>query len=228
MSQSNGKNGKQLRQFTPEEKATILRRHLADKVPVSDLCDEYHIQPTLFYLWQRQAFEPLCAALQDGRTRRGQTQAASADRLRITALEARIAKKDEIIAEVSEEFLALKKSLGRAKRPMAASLLIPFQLSPFARPQRASCDAGIVPESGEPIIHNRRFRRAAVRRALRRKVPFNTGNRVRIAIVPHLKPSSFENASRTPRGASGRIAATMVAVRSDDRQMPLPRQARVP
>ena len=31
---------KKRRRFTPEDKATILRRHLADKVPVSDLCDE--------------------------------------------------------------------------------------------------------------------------------------------------------------------------------------------
>lgn len=32
---------------------TILRRHLAAKVPVSDLCDEYRIQLSLFYVWQR-------------------------------------------------------------------------------------------------------------------------------------------------------------------------------
>ena len=112
MSPSNGKKGKQRRQFTPEDKATILRRHLADHVAVSDLCDEYHIQPTLFYLWQRQAFEQLSAALQDGRARRSQTQAVSADRVRITALEARLAKKDAIIAAVSEEYLAVKKKLG--------------------------------------------------------------------------------------------------------------------
>ena len=49
MSQANGRNGKR-RQLTAEEKATILRRHLADEVPVPDFCDEYHIQPTLFYL----------------------------------------------------------------------------------------------------------------------------------------------------------------------------------
>src|SRR5437773_6818919 len=97
----NRDNGKR-RSFTPDEKATILRRHLADKVPVSDLCDEYHIQPTLFYLWQRQAFEHLSAALQDGRTRRGEQQTASADRARAAALEARLAKKDAVIAEISE------------------------------------------------------------------------------------------------------------------------------
>jgi len=39
------------RQFTADEKATILRRHLVDKIPVSDLCDEYRLQPSLFYVW---------------------------------------------------------------------------------------------------------------------------------------------------------------------------------
>ena len=43
---------KKRRPFTSEDKAAILRRHLADKVPVSDLCDEYTIQPSLFYPWQ--------------------------------------------------------------------------------------------------------------------------------------------------------------------------------
>lgn len=113
MSESNGRNGRR-RHFTPEEKATILRRHLADKVPVSDLCDEHHIQPTLFYLWQRQALDHLSAALQDGRTLRSQRQTVSADRARVTALEARLARKDAIIAEVSEEYLALKKKLGES------------------------------------------------------------------------------------------------------------------
>lgn len=123
MSRENGVNGKgdsdgaaerTRRHFTPEEKATILRRHLADKVAVSTLCDEYRIQPTLFYLWQRQALENLSAALQDGRTLRGQAQTASADRAQVAILEAKLAKKDEIIAFVSEEHLALKKKLGES------------------------------------------------------------------------------------------------------------------
>ena len=105
-------NGTTRRHFTPDEKATILRRHLGDKVPVSDLCDEYHIQPSLFYLWQRQALEHLGAAFQDGRARRGQEQRVQGERDRIAVLEARLAKKDAVIAEVSEEYLALKKKLG--------------------------------------------------------------------------------------------------------------------
>ena len=80
MSQTNGKDRKPRRRFTADEKATILRRHLADKDAVSDLCDEYQIQPTLFYLWQRQALERLSEVLQDGRKVRGEAQVASADR----------------------------------------------------------------------------------------------------------------------------------------------------
>lgn len=117
MSESNGKQ-RQRRRFSPEDKATILRRHLVDRVPVSDLCDEYKIQPTLFYLWQRQAFEHLGAALQDGRTVRGQQQqlqqTGAADKARADALEAKLAKKDAIIAFIAAEHLALKKSLGES------------------------------------------------------------------------------------------------------------------
>jgi transposase-like protein len=114
MSRENERNGRQRRHFSPDEKATILRRHLADKVPVSDLCDEYHIQPSLFYIWQRQAFENLGAAFQDGRTRRGEDKTAQREQQRIAALEAKLAKKDAVIAEVSEEYLALKKKLGES------------------------------------------------------------------------------------------------------------------
>jgi transposase-like protein len=111
MSRRSGKQ-KARRQFAPEEKATILRRHLVDKVAVSDLCDEYAIQPTHFYLWQRQAFEHLGATLQVGRTQRGAAQAGAAERARVAALEAKLAKEDAVIAEVSEEYLALEKTLG--------------------------------------------------------------------------------------------------------------------
>jgi transposase-like protein len=31
---------KQGKHYTPEEKAAILRRHLVERMPISDLCDE--------------------------------------------------------------------------------------------------------------------------------------------------------------------------------------------
>jgi transposase-like protein len=45
------------RQFTPQQKVAILREHLVEHVPVSDLCDKHKLHPTLFYQWQKAFFE---------------------------------------------------------------------------------------------------------------------------------------------------------------------------
>ena len=43
--------------YTPEDKVRILKRHLVERIPVSDLCDEYRLQPKVFYTWQQQFFD---------------------------------------------------------------------------------------------------------------------------------------------------------------------------
>lgn len=95
------------RNFTSEEKVRILRRHLIDQVPVSDLCDELGLQPTVFYRWQKEFFEHGAAAFE----RQGNGKERGYQR-RIEALEAKIKRKDEVLAELMEEHVALKKSLG--------------------------------------------------------------------------------------------------------------------
>jgi transposase len=40
---------KERKHYTAEEKVAVLRRHLLDKVPVSDLCGELSLKPTVFY-----------------------------------------------------------------------------------------------------------------------------------------------------------------------------------
>jgi len=50
--------------YTPEEKVAILKRHLVEEVPVSDLCDELGLNPTVFYSWQKPFFENGAAAFQ--------------------------------------------------------------------------------------------------------------------------------------------------------------------
>ena len=45
------------RHFTGAQKLAILREHLIEKVPISDVCQKHGIQPTLFYLWQKKLFE---------------------------------------------------------------------------------------------------------------------------------------------------------------------------
>jgi len=100
------------RKFSAEEKAAILRKHLVDKKPVSDVCDEYGIQPSVFYGWQRQLMENMASALDGGSGRRQRNGREEKLTRKLDALEAKLAKKDNVIAEVTEEFVRLKKSLG--------------------------------------------------------------------------------------------------------------------
>jgi transposase len=41
----------QRKSFTAAEKVAILRLHLVEKVPVSDLCDKHGMAPNMFYRW---------------------------------------------------------------------------------------------------------------------------------------------------------------------------------
>jgi transposase-like protein len=60
---------KHRKHYTPEEKVSILCRHLVEKVPVSDLCQEQKLQPTVFYRWLKEFFEngaPSCMTPRQG------------------------------------------------------------------------------------------------------------------------------------------------------------------
>lgn len=99
------------RHFTTEQKVEILRRHMVEKVPVSDLCNELEIQPSVFYQWQRQVHDNLAGALTTptpaGPSRREKDLTAENARLK-----AQLAKKDGVIAEIAAEYTQLKKELG--------------------------------------------------------------------------------------------------------------------
>ena len=100
---------KERKHYTAEEKVAILRRHLFDKVPVSDLCEELALQPTVFYRWQKELFENGASAFQlRGRPR----HQAEEKQKRIEFLEKKVQTKDEVLAELMAEHIALKKSLG--------------------------------------------------------------------------------------------------------------------
>src|SRR5277367_435406 len=95
---------KQRKQYAPEEKVAILRRHLLEKEPISKLCDEVGLQPTVFYRWQKEFFENGAAAFEQKRPTNH-----SADQERIAYLQKKIQTKDEVLAELMAEHVALKK-----------------------------------------------------------------------------------------------------------------------
>ena len=103
---------KSRRHYTTEQKVAILKRHMVDKVPVSDLCNELELQPSVFYQWQRQVFENLAAAFATPATASGASKREKELATRTKELEAKLAKKDNVIAEISAEYVQLKKELG--------------------------------------------------------------------------------------------------------------------
>ena len=108
MSNRKKKGARTRRQFSTEEKAAILRRPLVDKTPIADICNELSLQPSLFYQWLRVVHENLAGALAPATptepSRREKELAA-----KVAYLEERVAKKDSVIAEISAEFVQLKK-----------------------------------------------------------------------------------------------------------------------
>lgn len=95
---------KKRRTFTPEEKVKILKEHLIDRKAVSDICDVYQLQPVLFYKWQKQFFEQGHQAF----TR----TAKDTSHKTISKLEEKLSYKNEVLAELMGEHVALKKKLG--------------------------------------------------------------------------------------------------------------------
>jgi transposase len=97
------------RHFTAEEKVAALKRHLLEKVPVSDLCDQLGIAPTLFYRWQKEFFENGQSAFDNGRKSKAVEDAKDK---KIEQLQAKLVRKNEVMAELMEAHTELKKSLG--------------------------------------------------------------------------------------------------------------------
>src|SRR5436190_24085113 len=101
---------KQRKHYSAPDKVAILRLHLLEKKPVSDVCEQFGIQPNLFYRWQKEFFDNGPAAFEQTGKRRKAVEDVK-DR-KITALEAKLRQKNEVLAEVMQEYVQLKKELG--------------------------------------------------------------------------------------------------------------------
>ena len=106
MSKNKSKRTRQYR--APSLKAELLRKHHVDKVPISDLCDQNQLQPSVFYTWQRQLWDQASIVFAEAKpsSREQELEAENA------ALRAKLAKKEHVIAELSEELIDAKKTSG--------------------------------------------------------------------------------------------------------------------
>ncbi len=103
----------QRRRFEAAEKVKIIREHLVDKRPLSEVCDQYGIAPTQFYQWQKQFFEHGLSAFEPKNVSREYVLENQ-----LKQLNTKLARKDEVIAELVEHNIDLKKSMARTERRM--------------------------------------------------------------------------------------------------------------
>ena len=99
---------KERRRFEAAEKVKIIREHLLEAKPISQLCEKYGIAPTQFYQWQKTFFENGASAFE--------SKKASKEyglENQIKQLGKKLIKKDEVIAELVEHNIDLKKKNGR-------------------------------------------------------------------------------------------------------------------
>lgn len=101
--------GRPRKHYSGAEKMAILREHLIEHVPISEVCARHNLQPTVFYQWQKKLFEDGAAVFENPRSGRARADGAAR---RIEALQAKLAQKNEVVAELMAEHVALKKSLG--------------------------------------------------------------------------------------------------------------------
>ncbi len=103
---------KQRRHFADHEKVAIIKRHLLEKVPISDLCDQLNIYPSQVHDWLKKFFENGHLAFANGRDGRQAKAAQDAKDLKIQQLEAKVQKKNEVMAELMEALTEEKKRTG--------------------------------------------------------------------------------------------------------------------
>ena len=107
---------KRRKKYTVEEKVNIIKEHQVNEVPISDLCDQHQLQPSVFYWWQRQLFAQGTAAFENDE-KREVTQLKK----KIEQLESKVATKNEVLGELMEAHIALKKVLGKNDIKLANS-----------------------------------------------------------------------------------------------------------
>lgn len=100
------------RHLSPEQKVAIVREHLLEGVPISDLCDKHQIHATQYYNWQKQLFENAHQCYQRKTNSANAKRQDDAQKIKIDQLEAKLQSRNEVVAELLEEHVKLKKASG--------------------------------------------------------------------------------------------------------------------
>ena len=99
------------KRYTGAEIIGFLREHIVDGKQVSEVCAKAGIHPKKFYRWRATLLDG-GAGVFDRKGERTTVREGEAAQAKIEALEQRLQKKHEVLSELMEEHVALKKTLG--------------------------------------------------------------------------------------------------------------------
>lgn len=99
------------KRYSPEQKVAVLIELFKNGKKLSDLAEEYSVQPNMILKWQKQLFE---GAVNTFAITRKDTTDKARDR-KIEELEKQLAHKDMVIASLVTENLGLKKNYSGLK-----------------------------------------------------------------------------------------------------------------
>ncbi len=97
----------QRKHLSGKEKMIILRELLENKVPIGELAEKYHIHPNVIYNWKKILFEKGDALFGEKREK-----SSSKSEEKITRLEAKLKVRNDLISEILEDNIRLKKSMN--------------------------------------------------------------------------------------------------------------------
>lgn len=102
------------RMFDSTKKADVVRRHLKDGVPVSELAKELDVQPSHIHQWIHAALSQLEKAFEkpDKKPQRTAKKLEQLKDKKIDKLQQQLINRNEVIAELMEENVKAKKLNG--------------------------------------------------------------------------------------------------------------------
>ncbi len=92
-----------------QEKVAILRQHLLEDTTISDVCEANQLQPSVYYRWQKQFFEQGTAAFHSAKSEKTQVTKL---KQQVATLKGKLQTKNEVLSELMEEHVMLKKKIG--------------------------------------------------------------------------------------------------------------------
>jgi transposase-like protein len=95
--------------LTPEQKVIILRELLENQVPISQLAEKYQLHVNDIYRWKKQLFEGAAVVL---KSKAGQPKQSTVQERIIEQLQKKLKQRDEVISEIVQENIELKKNLN--------------------------------------------------------------------------------------------------------------------